>query len=170
MNKSNFTNPISFNFWSDRYRKNDETYDENLIRVASFISKAEKEENQDKWEKEFYNIMKQGLFFPAGRTMSNAGIGRHLTLNNCFLSGTKILTSHGEKNIEDIKIGDMVVTHENTFEKVLNTMSRPYSGDMYKITLQTGEQVICTPNHKFSTNKGWVAAEDLIPIKSVNTK
>ena len=71
-------NPISYKIWKDRYQKNNETIDDNLKRVAKYCATNEEE------EKDFYNIMNKGLFFPAGRTMSNAGIGKDLTLNNCF--------------------------------------------------------------------------------------
>ena len=71
-------NEVLYNIWKDRYSKNNESIDDNLHRVAKYVGQNEKEEN------DFYNIMDEGLFFPAGRTMSNAGIGKNLTLNNCF--------------------------------------------------------------------------------------
>ncbi len=37
----------------------------------------------------------------------------------CFVAGTMIITDKGYKNIEDIKVGDNVLTHTNTFKKVL---------------------------------------------------
>lgn len=73
-------NEVLYNIWKDRYSKNGESIDENLHRVAKYCSTNEKEEH------EFYDIMNDGLFFPAGRTMSNAGVGKDLTLNNCFTS------------------------------------------------------------------------------------
>lgn len=75
-----FVNEILEGIWQDRYRKNNETLDDNFKRVAKYISKNESEED------EFYNVMKDVLFLPAGRTMSNSGIGRDLTLNNCFVA------------------------------------------------------------------------------------
>lgn len=66
--------------WRDRYQKGDESYDESLRRVANFCAKDKKE------SEDFYRIMRDRLFFPGGRTMSNAGIGRDLTLNNCFVA------------------------------------------------------------------------------------
>ena len=74
-----FTNPISEEIWKDRYQHNDETLDDNLKRVAKFCSNNERE------YQEFYNLMDKGLFFPAGRPMSNAYEGTKLTLNNCFI-------------------------------------------------------------------------------------
>ena len=72
------TNKISQQIWEDRYRKNNETLEDNLKRVANYIAT-----NKEEYE-QFYNVMNEGLFYPAGRTMSNAGIGRNLTMNNCF--------------------------------------------------------------------------------------
>ena len=72
------TNKVSKQIWEDRYKKGNETFEDNLKRVAKYIA------SNDEEYKEFYRIMNEGLFFPAGRTMSNAGIGQNLTLNNCF--------------------------------------------------------------------------------------
>lgn len=72
-------NPVLYKIWQDRYRKNNETLEENYWRVAKYIAYNEKE------EKEFYDVISNGLFLPAGRTMSNSGIGSNLTLNNCFV-------------------------------------------------------------------------------------
>ena len=75
-----FVNEVLENIWKDRYRKNNESLDDNFKRVAVYVGK-----NSDEIE-EFYNVMKDVLFLPAGRTMSNSGIGRDLTLNNCFVA------------------------------------------------------------------------------------
>ena len=75
-----FVNEVLENIWKDRYRKNNESLDDNFKRVARYIAKDENEYRL------FYDIMKNVLFLPAGRTMSNSGIGRDLTLNNCFVA------------------------------------------------------------------------------------
>ena len=72
------TNLISKTIWEDRYQKNNETFEEQLRRVANYIG------SNDKEKEEFYNVMEKGWFYPAGRTMSNSNIGKTLTLNNCF--------------------------------------------------------------------------------------
>ena len=83
-----FVNEVYESIWKDRYQKNGESYDDQLWRVADFIATAESsvEEVRDKWADKFFSIMKEGYFFPAGRTMSNSGIGEKLTLNNCFVA------------------------------------------------------------------------------------
>ena len=64
--------------WMDRYQKDNETVDEQIDRVTSAIANNEREKES------FKQVMNDKLFFPAGRTMSNAGMGKKLTLNNCF--------------------------------------------------------------------------------------
>jgi len=77
---AHFANPVFENIWRDRYRKNGESYEGNLRRVADFCGKTDEERQS------FYQIMREGKFFPGGRTMSNCGIGTRLTLNNCFVA------------------------------------------------------------------------------------
>lgn len=72
------SNPVLKKIWEDRYQKNGETLEENYRRVAKYLARNDEE------EEEFYHVISEGLFLPAGRTMSNAGIGENLTLNNCF--------------------------------------------------------------------------------------
>lgn len=151
-----FVNPVFEQIWEDRYCKNGETYDQNLRRVADFCG------NTDDEREDFYRVMKAGEFFPGGRTMSNAGIGEKLTLNNCFLAGTKVLTENGYTNIEDVQVGDMVVTEDGSWQPVNEVMCREYAGDIYKLSgLSLYDDIYCTPNHQFLTNHGWVRADRL---------
>ena len=53
----------------------------------------------------------------------------------CLLKGQEILTNKGIKNIEDIKVGDFVLTHKGRFRKVLRIFSRKYNGKIYEIKL-----------------------------------
>lgn len=105
--EEHFVNEVYEQIWKDRYRKNDESYEENLKRVANFVSNAEKD-NKEHWAEIFFDIMNKGLFFPAGRTMSNAGIGGKLTLNNCFTA--PIVENSMESIFERVKLG--AITHK----------------------------------------------------------
>lgn len=102
-----FVNEVYESIWKDRYQKNGESYDDQLWRVADFIATAE-ETQAPKWADKFYSIMKEGYFFPAGRTMSNAGIGEKLTLNNCFVA--PIIGNSMEQIFDAVKLGAM--THK----------------------------------------------------------
>lgn len=95
-------NPVLKNIWQDRYQKHGETISENIYRVARYIAMDDKELES------FYDVMSNGYFLPAGRTMSNAAIGETLTLNNCFLH--PIVEDSMESIFEAVKCG--AVTHK----------------------------------------------------------
>ena len=103
-----FVNEVYESIWKDRYQKNGESYDDQLWRVADFIATAEGDCASYKWAEKFFIIMKEGYFFPAGRTMSNAGIGEKLTLNNCFVA--PIVGNSMEQIFDAVKLGAM--THK----------------------------------------------------------
>lgn len=62
----------------------------------------------------------------------------------CFVKGTKIKTIDGYKNIEDIKIDDMVLTHKNNYKKVLLTHTKTS-----KKTVKINNNIECTTDHEF---------------------
>ena len=64
--------------------------------------------------------------------------------SGCFIDGTKIKTINGEKNIEDINIGDKVLTIDNTYQDVINK-TRFKSNELIKIN----NEITSTINHKF---------------------
>lgn len=84
---------------------------------------------------------------------------------NCFTAGTQIETNEGEKNIEDIKVGDKVLsknekTGEQTYKEV-TTLHRNKKDITYKLFIE--DQIIeTTDNHPFWVDgKGWVLSIDL---------
>ena len=66
---------------------------------------------------------------------------------NCFVPETKIIMKDGIKNIEDIIVGDEVLTHNGRFRKVLKTFKRSYCDKVYSVKAKTLDEVIVTPNH-----------------------
>lgn len=66
----------------------------------------------------------------------------------CFKAGTKVKTSDGYKNIEDIVIGDMVLTHNNRYRKVNNVMRKTVER-YYKVKVQGSVPLSVTENHPF---------------------
>jgi ribonucleoside-diphosphate reductase alpha chain len=59
-----------------------------------------------------YDLMSRKYFTHATPTLFNAGTPRP-QCSSCFVAGTKVYTLEGVKNIEDVQIGDMVITHMN---------------------------------------------------------
>jgi len=78
----------------------------------------------------------------AGCSFVRLGIGNG---NGCFLGGTEVLTQDGHKKIEDIEIGEMVLTHKGNFKEVIakvNYLSQ--EEEIYDIN-----NIKCTENHEF---------------------
>lgn len=87
----------------------------------------------------------------------------------CFKAGTLITTSDGLKPIEQVDIGDEVLTHKGRYRKVVTPMVN-HAEDYYEIVTKTGFSTFVTGNHPmyvfdFSdvTNfePRWVNVEDL---------
>lgn len=75
----------------------------------------------------------------------------------CFAKGTKVYTSTGYKNIEDISIGDYVLTHAGKFQKVIRVGNK-FSDDIYELKAQGILNTIVTGNHPYyvrSSKRKW---------------
>lgn len=84
----------------------------------------------------------------------------------CFVAGTKVMTDHGNKNIEDVKLGDMVLTHLGRYRMVKGVMTHFAPEELCVINLADGNKIVCTPNHRFYADlhngEGeWVEARQL---------
>ena len=84
---------ISHQIWDMKYRLKDGsgnpvemTIEDTWRRVARAL--AEPEDRNHQWEEEFFRVMNDGLFLPAGRIIAGAGTARNVTLFNCFVMGT----------------------------------------------------------------------------------
>lgn len=70
----------------------------------------------------------------------------------CFAEHTKVLTADGYKNIEDIQVGDMVLTHRNRYRKVLAVGHK--EAMTYALYVDGFDKTVCTSNHPFYTWNG----------------
>jgi RecA/RadA recombinase len=78
----------------------------------------------------------------------------------CLVSGTKIFTREGHKNIEDVVVGDYVFTKEGEFMPVLQTHNFK-NKELMEIEFDDGYVVTCSLEHKFMVNGNWIEAKDL---------
>jgi intein/homing endonuclease len=86
------------------------------------------------------------LSFLAGRKTTKEEI--------CFKPRTKIITKDGLKEIQNIEIGDMVLTHKGEFNKVLKMHKRHYQDILLSIKAKGLDKISVTPNHPFLTIEG----------------
>lgn len=89
-----FPMPISEGIWDLKYRlKNAETGDPVDHTVEDTWRRTSKalaacESCRDLWEKNFYSVLEDWKFMPAGRIIAGANTERNVTLFNCFVMGT----------------------------------------------------------------------------------
>lgn len=62
----------------------------------------------------------------------------------CFVKGTKVTTKSGNKEIEEIEIGDEVLTHKCRYKKVVSKLARKEEKELLNIN-----KIKCTLNHEF---------------------
>ena len=85
------TADISELIWSSRYRGSDRdgvpdsSLDGTWSRVARSIASVES--NPAEWEQRFESVLRGFHFLPGGRILAGAGLGKDVTLFNCFVAG-----------------------------------------------------------------------------------
>lgn len=89
----------------------------------------------------------------------------------CFISGTKVLTISGNRNIEDIKVGEQVWSYDvqsgnYRLNKVKNLFKRDVA-EVVEARTSCGRKVICTPEHLFFTKESGYRALSSIKTERV---
>ena len=157
--------------------------DSTIDKVKYFISKKLKDETEfteidtyvatnksEKFEYSFEdntNVMESGTEY---KVIAYTEDGREIdesifNYDYCFVAGTKVKTENGFKNIEDIKVGEIIYSYNldnNNLElkKVLDTI-KSSTIDTYKVTIGDKE-VEMSPKHQiYIIDKGWVRAYNL---------
>lgn len=100
--------------------------------------------------------------------------GKRLGSIACFCENTEVFTiNEGVKHIQNVKIGDLVITHKNRIKPVTQVHKNPLGHrKIYKLQVEKTKTIYVTGNHRFwsfYTNKyksnksslGWNSIEDL---------
>lgn len=120
----------------------------------------------DKYAIASFNAVHHTNFEPQDITKWDKDIEVDLIMHGspCFLAGEKVNTINGLKNIETIEVGDIVKSHDGTYNKVIKTMKN--KGNLiYDIKSSAVHNINTTFNHPFYVLRGgekcWVEAKDL---------
>lgn len=80
----------------------------------------------------------------------------------CFIAGTQVLTKSGYQEIDKIKVGTKVLTHDGNWKTVTGVSKKVCYEPLYKIRASNKCTITCTGNHPFYVQgKKWVQAKDL---------
>ena len=86
-------------------------------------------------------------------------------ISYCFVAGTLVTTEDGQKPIEEIQIGDKVLSENpETGEIAYKTVEETYINETDELihVHVNGETISATPNHPFYVDKlGWTLAKNL---------
>lgn len=117
-------------------------------------------------------VWAQDIVVASVQSLSPARLARlgHFGLvivDECFPAGTMV----GERRIEDVKVGDLVPSYDETTGEVvdrpvLKVMTRPSPG-LLRVTFEDGTDLVCTSGHPLMTSEGWEIAGGLTHGASV---
>jgi RecA/RadA recombinase len=97
--------------------------------------------------------MEQGMFPKA------------IVSGGCLVAGTKIVTEKGLKSVEEIKVGEKVLTSDG-FHEVTHTWNPDTlefgNPPCYEIEFEDGTTIQCSNHHPFLVGDKWIDACDLV--------
>lgn len=108
---------------------------EELKKVADYIAL------NDLFDKVKLSIFEERFFCPKDEKDEK---------NWCWGIGTPILTNQGYKNIEDIKLGDLVYTHDGTLQPVID-LKKHFADNVVNLKCPGVFELTATDNHKLFT-------------------
>ena len=101
--------------------------------------------------KESYDYLSLGYYTHASPTLFNSGTN-YMQLSSCFVENTEVMTMSGIKNIQEVKINDMIVTHTGKVKKVLQIHKNPLNNrKIFNLKVHKTKQICVTDNHRFWT-------------------
>jgi intein/homing endonuclease len=95
------------------------------------------------------NVVPKGRIVVAKNVVAQFDPSKWL-LSHCFTPGNLVLLADGtQKPIEQIKIGESVITHKGNIKKVYNILSREISEDVFKVSSASLPDTTGTGEHPF---------------------
>lgn len=84
----------------------------------------------------------------------------------CFTADTLITTNRGPLPFSELKLGDLVLTHEGAWEPITDKVENGVK-PVFEVSTDNGLILKTTDNHPYLTPQGWVLAKDLIKGQKV---
>ena len=92
-----------------------------------------------------------------------------IVVDECFVAGTQVrMGDNTNRAIEELKAGDRVLTSSGV--KPIKRLIHNTTEQLVKLKLTHGPEIVCTPEHPFFTDVGWVAAKNLTGRRVVHRR
>ena len=106
-------------------------------------------------------------------TLAYKGLGdtpnKMVIVDECFAENTRVNTPSGLVPIQNLKVGDTVIGAQGT-NRIKGVLKKQVAMTrVIKVNLANGVHILCSEEHPFLTNTGWVFAKDLTHGKSIHT-
>jgi autotransporter passenger strand-loop-strand repeat protein len=117
-----------------------------------------------------------GSLAPSFFMDTTSGSNSEITAAPCFASGTRILTPRGEVQVQNLKVGDMVITREGEDkpiqwigQRMLNLRQHPRPNTVQPIRIDAGAFNDATPNRDLVLSPDHALYLDgfLVPVKAL---
>ena len=122
--------------------------------------------SQDTAKPTFFEDVPLGYTPQAGPAIVAGPVIGFVRSHSCFAGGTTVRTIEGERPIESIRAGDLVLVQDTNsgglaYQAVVTAYHNPPSPTL-RVGLEGGEAVVVTGIHRFwKAGKGWTMARDL---------
>ena len=81
----------------------------------------------------------------------------------CLWEKEKVRMADGsEQEIRNVKVGDLVQTHDKSISRVIHQFVREADKSVHKIQFENGKTIVATEDHMFMTSYGWKSVDELI--------
>lgn len=102
-----------------------------------------------------------GDMWSARRAYWDLGLGD--VMGSCFIKGTKVVTSKGRKNIEDINIDEEIITIDGTIKRVVGKLKKEQQNNIYNLKCSIlNVNLYVTEKHQFPIYKRYSCHEQNI--------
>jgi len=127
---------------------------EKLMRNSEIITRTEIMRVSNQTQQKVYEANKDIL----------KGVEFISTLDNrtCLLPQSLVYTKRGWITIEDVKVGDKVLTYNMRWRRITHKVKQ-VKEKYLKIKLSNGKYLKITPDHRVATKKGWIEIGELKP-------
>lgn len=88
----------------------------------------------------------------------------HVVVDECLISGTKISTPTGNRNIEDLQVGDIVYGYDHNINQVVETKVKAAFGRVTYETIFDVDGIGITGNHPVWTNESKYVEASLLDV------